>query len=183
VPILTVIAGPNGSGKSTLTQQVDFEGRGRLLDPDAIARGLNPLDPSSAAFAAGREVLHRIAEYLGSRVDFAVETTLSGRSSADLTREAKAHGYQTNLIFVGLDSPERCIARIRNRAARGGHFVPDTDVRRRYARSMANGARALRSADAARVYDNSGDEIRLVLVIKTGTIVWRAQPLPKWVEL
>ena len=52
MPTLTIIAGPNGSGKSTLTRSVDFEGRGRLLDPDAIARGLNPLNPSAAAIAA-----------------------------------------------------------------------------------------------------------------------------------
>jgi len=29
---------------------VEFEGRDRLLDPDAIARGLNPSDPAAAAF-------------------------------------------------------------------------------------------------------------------------------------
>jgi predicted ABC-type ATPase len=64
VPTLTVIAGPNGSGKSTLTQFVDFEGRDRLLDPDRIARLLNPSNPTAAAIAAGREVLRRTADYL-----------------------------------------------------------------------------------------------------------------------
>jgi predicted ABC-type ATPase len=58
VPTLTVIAGPNGSGKSTLTRSVNFEGRERLLDPDAIARRLNPLHPSAAAIASAREVLN-----------------------------------------------------------------------------------------------------------------------------
>ena len=51
MPTLTVIAGPNGSGKSTLTQSFEFEGSDRLLDPDAIARGMNPLNPSAAAVA------------------------------------------------------------------------------------------------------------------------------------
>jgi len=84
VPALTVIAGPNGSGKSTLTRSADFEGRDRLLDPDAIARGLNPLHPSAAAIAAGREVLKRTADYLNRGVSFAVETTLSSRNRVDL---------------------------------------------------------------------------------------------------
>jgi predicted ABC-type ATPase len=183
VPTLTVIAGPNGSGKSTLTRSVDFEGRDRLLDPDTIARGLNPLNPSAAAIAAGREVLKRTADYLNRGVSFAVETTLSSRGRVGLIRKAKSRGYEIHLVFIGLDSPERCITRIRNRAARGGHFIPDADVRRRYARSAANAAQALRSADIAKFYDNSGDGARLVLVASAGIVVWQAEPLPEWVRL
>lgn len=181
MPTLTVIAGPNGSGKSTLTRSVDFEGRDRLLDPDAIARGLNPLNPSAAAIAAGREVLKRTAEYLNRGVSFAVETTLSSRNRVDLIRQAKSRGYEIHLIFVGLDSPDRCITRVRNRAARGGHFVPDADVRRRYARSVANAALALRLADTAKFYDNSGDGHRLILVADAGVVVWRDEGVPEWV--
>jgi hypothetical protein len=33
---------------------VEFEGRDRLLDPDATARGLNPSDPAAASISAGR---------------------------------------------------------------------------------------------------------------------------------
>lgn len=183
MPALTVIAGPNGSGKSTLTRSVHFEGRERLLDPDAIARRLNPFDPSAAAIAAGREVLKRTADYLDLGVSFAVETTLSSRHRAGLIGEAKSRGYQTRLVFVAVDGPERCIARIRNRAARGGHFIPDADVRRRYARSVANAAQALRFADVAEFYDNSEDGHRLVLVANAGIVVWQAEPIPEWVRL
>ena len=183
MPTLTVIAGPNGSGKSTLTGSVKFEGRGRLLDPDAIARRLNPLNPSAAAIAAGREVLNRTADYIDRGVSFAVETTLSGRGRLDLIRNAKSRGYEIHLIFIGLNSPERCVTRIRNRAARGGHFIPDADVRRRYARSVANAAQALRSADIAKFYDNSGDGARLVLVANAGIVVWQAEPVPEWLRL
>ena len=55
MPVLTLIAGPNGSGKSTFTRGVDLEGQDRLLDTDAIARRLNPSNPSAAAMEAGRE--------------------------------------------------------------------------------------------------------------------------------
>jgi predicted ABC-type ATPase len=183
VPTLTVIAGPNGSGKSTLTQSFEFEGRDRLLDPDTIARGLNPLNPSAAAIAAGRDVLKRTADYLNRGLSFAVETTLSSRGRVDLIRKAKSRGYEIHLVFIGLDSPERCITRIRNRAARGGHFIPDADVRRRYARSVANAAQALRSADVAKFYDNSGDCARLILVANAGIVVWQAESVPEWVKL
>ena len=72
---------------------------------------------------------------------------------------------------------------IRHRAARGGHFVPDADVRRRYARSVANAANALRLPDFASCYDNSGDGPRLVLVAEAGKVMWQAEVVPDWVNL
>ena len=183
MPTLTVIAGPNGAGKSTIARLTDFEGRGRLLDPDAIARGMNPLHPSAAALPAGREALKRTAEYLEQRVSFAVETTLAGHGKLDLLHEAKSRGYEVRLMFVGLDSPERCLDRIRTRVAKGGHFVPDADVRRRFARSVANAVRALQLADVAEFYDNSGGGHRLVLIANAGVVVWQAEHLPGWVKL
>lgn len=182
MPVLTIIAGPNGSGKSTLTKSLDLEGRDRLLDPDAVARRLNPSDPSAAAISAGREVLKRIEDYLSSQVSFAVETTLSSRRNVDLICRAKSCGFEVHLVFVGTESPERSIARIRDRVSKGGHAVPDSDVRRRYSRSLANAAEAIRSADVATVFDNSGDEHRLILIARNGTIVWRVEPLPQWAE-
>jgi predicted ABC-type ATPase len=183
VPLLTIIAGPNGSGKSTLTESVYFDGLKRLVDPDAIARVLDPMNPASAAIAAGREALKRIAGYFAEGVSFAVETTLSGKGNLDLIVTAKSRGYEVHLVFVGVDTPERCISRVRNRAARGGHFIPETDVRRRYERAMANSSPAFRLAGVATFYDNSGNGHRLILIAKDGTVVWRTVPLPGWVRL
>lgn len=183
MPTLTVVAGPNGSGKSTLAQSVDFEGRDRLLDPDAIAIALNPSNPSAAAIAAAREALNRTAAHVNHGVSFAIETTLSSRGRIDLLRRAKSRGYKIHLVFIAMDTPERCIARVLHRAERGGHFVPDADVRRRYARSVANAASALQLADIAHFYDNSGDAPRLVLVAEAGKVVWRAEVLPEWIKL
>jgi predicted ABC-type ATPase len=120
VPTFTLIAGPNGSGKSTLTEWVDLEGRGLLLDADAIARSLNPSNPRGAAIAAGKTSLKRIEGCLDRRESFAVETTPSSRASIALIDRARSRGYEIHLIFVALDSPERCIARIRSRTMRGG---------------------------------------------------------------
>lgn len=78
MPTLTLIAGPNGSGKSTLTEWVDLEGRGLLLDTDAIARTMNPAAPQRAAIAAGREMLKRIDWCLDRNASFAVEALTLG---------------------------------------------------------------------------------------------------------
>ena len=119
MPLLTIIAGPNGSGKSTLTRSVDFDGLDRLVDPDAVARALNPVNPGRAVIAAGREALKRVDAYLAAGVSFAVETTLSGKGNLDLIVRAKARGYDVHLVFVGVDTPERSISvcEIERRAA------------------------------------------------------------------
>ena len=182
MPTLTLIAGPNGSGKSTLTEWVDLEGRGLLLDTDAIARTIDPATPQRAAIAAGREMLKRIDRCLHRQASFAVETTLSSRGSLGLIDKARAQGYEIHLTFVALDSPERCIARIRTRVLRGGHSVPDADVRRRYDRSLENLPTALRMADIAKVYDNSGDKHRLVLTVQRGLVINRLAALPPWAQ-
>jgi predicted ABC-type ATPase len=161
---------------------VPLEGRERLLDPDAIARTLNPSDPAAASIAAGREVFRLTAEYFESGASFAVETTLSGRTRLELLRQAKSRGFTTHLIFVATDSPERSIQRIRSRVAKGGHFVPDHEVRRRYTRSMANAREALHLVDGAKFYDNTGDGHRLVLVVKDGVEIWRAEHGPAWID-
>jgi predicted ABC-type ATPase len=65
----------------------------------------------------------------------------------------------------------------------GRPFVPDADVRRRYSGSIANAASALRLADFARFYDNSGDGPRLVLVAEAGQVRWQAEVVPEWIKL
>jgi predicted ABC-type ATPase len=183
VAILTVIAGPNGSGKSTLTRFVAIAGADRLLDPDAIARKLNPGNPAAAAIAAAREVLKLTDAYFAEKVSFVVETTLSSPGRLTMIRKAKSCGFAVHLYFVALDSADRSITRVRSRAAQGGHFVPDEDVRRRYARSLANAAEALRMADIAHFYNNSERPARLVLEARNGVVVWRATPAPAWLPV
>lgn len=138
MPVLTVFAGPNGSGKSSLIRQVEFEGRQNLLEPDAIARRMRPESPRQAGITAGREVLRRTAEYVRTEQSFAIETTLSGSWTNSAIGAALERSFFTRLFYICLDNPERSIQRVRERVAQGGHDVPDADVRRRYARSLAN---------------------------------------------
>jgi predicted ABC-type ATPase len=181
VPVLTLIGGPNGSGKSTLSEWVELAGQGLLVDPDAVARQINPANPRGAALEAGRKVLEIIDGYFERRESFAVETTLSSHASLRLIDEGRARNYEVHLIFVALNSPERNIARIRNRVALGGHFIPDEDVRRRYYRSISNLHKAMQLVDMAKVYDNSGDEQQLLMSALGGVVTQHQVELPDWV--
>ena len=80
-PRCIVIAGPNGAGKTTFAREFLPKDAGILhfVNADLIAAGLSPLDPSAAQVAAARIVLEELDRLARTRVDFAFESTLSGR--------------------------------------------------------------------------------------------------------
>ncbi|BCG56781.1 hypothetical protein [Paenibacillus sp. URB8-2] len=51
---------------------------GIIIDPDQIAKTLNPENPRSADLSAGREAVKKIRDFIESKENFAIETTLSG---------------------------------------------------------------------------------------------------------
>lgn len=60
--------------------------------------------------------------------------------------------------------------------------MPDSDVRRRYGRSLANAGKVLRTVDQGLVFDNSGAEPRPVFEIRKGRLFNMADEIPVWAE-
>ncbi|MFH1901556.1 MAG: zeta toxin family protein [Candidatus Omnitrophota bacterium] len=135
-----IIAGPNGSGKTTFAKLFlpDYVNCPNFVNADLIAQGLAPFEPRAAAIKAGKLVLQQIHEYAKHGVDFAFETTLSGKFYVGLLTELKTRGYALHLFFLWLPSAELAIARIKERVREGGHHVPAEDVRRRFTRGINN---------------------------------------------
>ena len=112
---------------------------------------------------AGRTVLERIAEFTEARVDFAFETTLSGRAYVPLLRRVKNAGFRLHMFYLWIPSPELALLRIRDRVESGGHNVPERDVRRRFGRTLRNLFTPYRPLlDTLHFFDNSSDTPRLV---------------------
>ena len=137
---LYIIAGCNGAGKTTASKRFlpSILNCRQWVNADEIAYGLSPLDPQSVAFQAGRLMLERIQELLSQDETFAIETTLSTRAYRNLVLQAQAKGYQVELVFFYLPSPQMAINRIAHRVKHGGHHVPDDVVVRRYYRGLKN---------------------------------------------
>src|ERR1700693_47811 len=102
--MLYVIAGPNGAGKTTFARKFlpAYADCTQFVNADLIAQGLSPSAPETAALRAGRLVLERIEDLSRQRVDFGVETTLSGRAYAPLFQHLKDVGYRVYLFFLWL---------------------------------------------------------------------------------
>ncbi len=180
---MTLIAGANGSGKSTLTSSnPDIFASIPLLDPDAIARTIQSTVAGPSAIAAARQALQSIEQHLRDGRDFAVETTLSGKNYLRVILDARALGFEVVLIYIGTETVETNLARIANRVLAGGHNIPETDVRRRYQRSLSNALIAITRADHVILFDNSTEQgYQLVAVIDDGKAEWLGS-LPKWAE-
>lgn len=109
-----IIAGPNGSGKTTFAKLFlpEYVNCPNFVNADLIAQGLAPFAPRAAAIKADKLVLQQIYEYARRGVDFAFETTLSGKSYLNLLISLKKKGYAIHLFFLWIPSSELAIARI-----------------------------------------------------------------------
>ncbi len=155
---LYVLAGTDGAGKSSIGGAM-FRQRGvNYFNPDEAARAILARNPgasadeaNSAAWHEGKRLLQRA---IAERLDFAIETTLGGDTIAGLLSQA-SEGMEVRIWYAGLSSPELHLARVRARVAKGGHDIPEADIRRRYDHSRLNLIRLLPRLAELRLYDNS----------------------------
>lgn len=161
MPRITVLAGTNGAGKSSIAGTMLREAGGDYFNPDEATRDIraaNPgMDAASANALAWRANVEQLQAAIATGTDYSFETTLGGRSITRLLLEAAAASVEIAVWYCGLDSPERHLARIRARVARGGHDIPPERVRERYTASQHNLIRLLPHLQHLAVYDNSAE--------------------------
>ena len=162
---IIIIAGPNGAGKTTFAQEfLPNEAKCPVfINADLIAAGLAPFDQERAAFKARRLMLEEIHSQARMENSFSFETTLSGRGYTRLIPIWRPAGYLVKLFFLQLVSPELAIARVQQRVRSGGHNVPESVIRRRFASGLRNLETLYKPiVDKWAIYDNSGPTPQLI---------------------
>lgn len=155
---ILIIAGPNGAGKTTFANEfLPKEGNCPIfVNADLIAAGLAPLSPETAAIRAGRLMLEEINNHVRRGESFAFETTLSGLMYVRLVQNSQQLGFRVKLIYLSLPSPEMAVARVADRVAQGGHFIPEAVIRRRFDAGWHNfNSKYKLLVNAWSLYDNS----------------------------
>lgn len=131
----------------------------KYFNPDeAAARiltsspGISQNAANSTAWNEGRRLLERA---IAEKMNFAFETTLGGNTIPQLLAEASEAAIEIFVWFVGLESPELHVERVRARVRSGGHDIPETKIRERFDNSRMNLIRLMPRLTELLVYDNS----------------------------
>ena len=180
-PLVIAIAGPNGDGKSTFYETQLAESGLRFVNADNLARQLD-LDPYKAAAAADR-VRRELAQM---RESFVFETVFSDPvgDKVDFLKSLEVDGYQVVLCYVGISSADVSDERVSMRVSKGGHDVPSSKIKERYARTLINLKRAIEQLGDVRVFDNDYLDYpyRLVAKCAYGRVVEVGQEVPAWLR-
>jgi len=197
---ITVLAGVNGAGKSSIGGTFLRANGAECFNPDEVARsfmtanpGLSQRQANADAWQPGKRLLEAA---IASGTAFTFETTLGGRTIAELLIDAAAGGgASVHIWYVGLESVELHLRRVAARAAKGGHDIPESDIRKRWHTSHANIIRLIPYVTTLRVFDNSlerdpakgeAPDPKLVLAIEKKRLSFpppvRLSDTPQWAK-
>ena len=197
--VITVLAGVNGAGKSSVGGAYLQQAGGEFYNPDLVARAVREASPSLTAQEAntyawqhGRELLEAA---ISNRTNFNFETTLGGKTLTELLLEAAGKGGTLNIWYAGLSSVDLHLKRVASRVKKGGHPIPEADIRKRWIGSHVNLVKLLPHVTNLQVYDNSAEkdpdeghapEPKLVLSITNRAIAFpgpdEVKETPAWAK-
>lgn len=197
--VITVLAGVNGAGKSSVGgAQLTVRG-GQFYNPDLMARAAHiavpTLTPEEANAFAWRHGKERLEAAIASRTDFNFETTLGGETITRILIDAATQGATLNVWYAGLSSVDLHLKRVAARVKKGGHPIPESDIRKRWVGSHLHLIKLLPHVADLRVFDNSAEkdpdrgeapEPRLVLAITERAITFpgpaNLKNTPEWAK-
>lgn len=121
-------------------------------------------------------------QLLKGKRTFSFETVMSDVGKVDFLASAQAQGFKTYLYFVATSDADINQVRVRNRVTKGGHNVDTAKITARYKKSLGNLLPALRHTDTAYIFDNSGNEHRLIAHQIDGRHILDTDNIPRWFE-
>jgi predicted ABC-type ATPase len=168
-----------------------------FFNPDVAAREArqesSEISQEEANARAWSEGLRLLDVSIADQRDFAFETTLGGNTMMERLEKAAIAGIEVRIWYVGLESVEMHIERVRLRVTQGGHDIPETKIRERYDRSRWHLIRLLPNLMELRVFDNTAEndpkkgqtpEPKLLLHWVRGRIVrkYDLPQMPEWAK-
>jgi predicted ABC-type ATPase len=197
--VITILAGVNGAGKSSIGGALLQQKGGVFYNPDLVALAASKASPSLTAQEANAYAWQRGKELLeaaiANRTDFNFETTLGGETITKLLTDGAKKGASLNIWYAGLSSVDLHIKRVASRVEKGGHPIPEADIRNRWIGSHGDLVKLLPYVTHLRVYDNSAErdpdkgqspEPKLVLSVMNRAIDFpgpdEVQDTPEWAK-
>lgn len=176
-PSLWIVAGCNGAGKSSFSKAL-FSGELIPFDYDKYFldyyQSIQPSDIQDVmAHNLAFESLERqVNEAIVGRKDFCYETNFNS-TPLYWPEKFKKEGYEIHLIYFVLDSIDEAKRRVAIRVENGGHYVPDSEIKKRYYEGFANLDSNYSYFDSVDVFDCSAykKEPRFCFSLSRGELI------------
>jgi Uncharacterized protein conserved in bacteria len=191
-PSLFIVAGPNGSGKSLFSKELTNTDFG-VFDGDkhmAALKNKYPETGSEALWSFINENVFQEQKQIAIKAlsNYAFETNFSSDNPMKTAREFKKAGYETHLIFMGLDTLEESIQRVAYRVRKGGHKVSEESIRFNYEFGYKNLYKYVTEFDFVTLFNNAiahTEEPTIpqeILYISKGRLHMKIVSYPSWVN-
>lgn len=160
--MIVVLAGVNGAGKSSVVGSRIRATGGDYFNPDEYARFLlekaRAKNTDEANGNAWQQGFQWLQDAIKNDTHYTFETTLGGHSICSRLKAAIDKGIQVRVIYVGLSSAQKHIARVQARVKNGGHAIPNQTIEQRYTNSKLNLIELINHGlDELVVWDNSAE--------------------------
>jgi len=131
-PQFIIISGPNGAGKSVLGHRHVPEGtpifNGDLVFAELI-RQYPHIEPDRLSGGVALALEKARDKAIANKTNFAFESNFSNDMAIDISNTFSHAGYETSLVYFGLNSLENSVLRVDTRATLGGHGVSPEVIR------------------------------------------------------
>lgn len=157
-PQFFILAGPNGAGKST-NGHFHIPSGLSIFNGDLVFAELQRQYPHIEPDRLGGGVAVALEKArdkaLADRTDFAFETNFSNNMAVEITQIFKNEGYETSLIYFGLNDIYRSATRVDERVLLGGHQVPLEVIKYNFEEGIKRVTNQLADFDHIRFIDTS----------------------------
>ena len=184
--VFYLFAGVNGAGKSTLYNLAIINKNIKnsiRINTDEIVKEIGDWKNNSDQIKAAKIAINLRNDCFINGKSFNEETTLTGKTILKTIDRAKELGYELQLFYIGVSSPEIAKARIKNRVEKGGHNIENNIVEKRYYESLKNLKDVISKFDKVQLYDNSNKYIEFFsfednkILFKTKDVSWAKEAI------
>ena len=184
--VFYLFAGVNGAGKSTLYNLAIINKNIKnsiRINTDEIVKEIGDWKNNSDQIKAAKIAINLRNDCFINGKSFNEETTLTGKTILKTIDRAKELGYELQLFYIGVSSPEIAKERIKNRVEKGGHNIENNIVEKRYYESLKNLKDVISKFDKVQLYDNSNKYIEFFsfednkILFKTKDIIWASEAI------
>lgn len=172
MPVLTIIAGPNGAGKSTHSKDILAHLSIEAFDFDKefysiwSQFGFDPYVEQGAFNRAQELYIERRTAALQENQNFAFETNYHTRQIFPILDIFRSNGYRIELVFICLENPEKAIERVKDRVAKGGHWVDEETIRERFSNGLSLLDTSFHLFDLVSIYLSKQNDIEGLLILE-----------------